>query len=65
MAGRLFDEYVPQEDSVDMQLIKAKKNMLVRKAPGSLNSRLVMPETIVGEVIIELDSLIAKEMIGP
>lgn len=49
---------------MDMQLTKAIKNMLVRKAPASLNSRLVMPELIVGEVIIELDSLMAKEMIG-
>lgn len=64
MAGRLYDEFVPWEDPVDMQFTKTIKNMLVRKAPASLNSRLVMPQLIVGEVIIESDSLMAKEMIG-
>lgn len=64
MAGRLYDEFVPREDPVDMQFTKTIKNMLVRKAPASLNSRLVMPQLIVGEVIIESDSLMAKEMIG-
>lgn len=49
---------------MDTQFPKAIKNMQVRKAPASINSRLVMPELIVGEVIIEFDSLMAKEMIG-
>lgn len=48
---------------MDTQFTKAIKNVQVRKAPASINSRLVMPELIVGEVIIEFDSLMAKEMI--
>lgn len=52
-----------------MQFTTAIRNVLIRGAPASLTNRLVVlsfkPEMTVGEATIDLDSLLAKEMVEP
>lgn len=52
-----------------MQFTMSIRNVLMRGAPASLTNRLVLlsfkPEMTVGEVTIDLDSLVARKMVEP